>query len=172
MEIALTIGIAVTMALLGLVAVGVTLLGLSGVWVVLLAAIGLELWRDTYSTQLLIVAGVLALGGEVIEFTASAAMAKRAGGSKVAAWWSVFGGLAGAILGSFLIPIPIVGTIAGAVIGAGVGATLGHRRTPDMPWRDAARVGRAAASGRLLAIAVKTVIAAIVSIALVVGVVV
>lgn len=172
MELALTIGIAIAMAVLGLLAVGVTLIGLSGVWVVLLAAVGLELWRDTYSTQLLIVAGVLALGGEVVEFTASAAMAKRAGGSKAAAWWSVIGGLLGAILGSVFIPIPLVGTIAGAVVGAGVGATLAHRRTPDMPWRDAARVGRAAASGRLLAIVVKTVLAAIVSVMLVVGVVV
>lgn len=173
MDTALTIGVAVAMALIGLVSLALTLVGLSGVWLIFLAAIGLQLWRpETYQTPTLVAAGVLGLVGEIVEITASAALAKRAGGSRSAAVWSVVGGLAGALLGSVFIPIPVVGTIAGAVIGAGLGATLAHRASPDMPWKDAARVGRAAASGRLLAIGVKGVIAVVVTILLVVGVIV
>jgi len=173
MDIAMTIGIAAAMAIIALLGAALALAAISGVWMTLVAAVGLQIWRpDTYETATLIGSGVLALAGEIIEIGASAAMTRRSGGSRAAAVWSVVGGLAGAILGTMLIPIPIVGTIVGAVAGAGIGATLAHRRAPDMAWSDAMRVGRAAASGRLAAIVVKSIIAAIVGAALVVGVVV
>jgi uncharacterized protein len=155
----------------GLLGVALTVVGFSGAWLTLLAAIVLEWLRPgTFELWTLGVVGGLALLGEVIEFFASAAMAKRAGGSRAAAWWSVAGGLIGALLGTVVIPMPIVGTIVGAVVGSGVAATLAHRATPLTPWSEATRVGGAAASGRMLAIVVKTAIAAMIAGVLVVAV--
>jgi uncharacterized protein YqgC (DUF456 family) len=64
---------------------------------------------------------VLALVGEIIEFFAGAGSAKKAGASWGGALAAIGGTIAGAIVGTFLIPVPIVGTLLGACIGAGLG---------------------------------------------------
>jgi hypothetical protein len=74
-----------------------------------------------FSTGLLIAVGILALIGEIIEFFAGAGSAKKAGASWRGALAAIGGTLVGALLGTFLIPIPIVGTLLGACLGAGLG---------------------------------------------------
>ncbi len=65
---------------------------------------------------------LLAVTGEIIEFFAGAGGAKKAGSS----WFGSIGALAGtflgAIFGTFLIPMPLIGTLAVASLGAAVGA--------------------------------------------------
>jgi len=110
----------------------------------------------------------LAILGEVIEFTAGAAGAKKAGGSRRGAWLALAGGVAGALVGVFaggLIPIPIVGSMIGALLFAGLGslggAVLGETwvgRDADHSWR----VGKAAFWGRLLGTLGKIVVGAVI----------
>jgi len=109
----------------------------------------------------------LAILGEVIEFVAGAAGAKKAGGSRRSAWLALAGGLAGALVGVFagvLIPIPIIGSMIGALLFAGLGslggAVLGETwagRDSDHSWR----VGKAAFWGRLLGTLGKIVVGAV-----------
>jgi uncharacterized protein YqgC (DUF456 family) len=110
----------------------------------------------------------LAMLGEVIEFAAGAAGAKKAGGSRRSAWLALAGGVAGALIGVFagvVIPIPIIGSMIGALLFAGLGslggAVLGETwvgRDADHSWR----VGKAAFWGRLMGTLGKIVVGAVI----------
>ena len=120
----------------------------------------------------------LAVVGEVVEFAAGAAGAKKAGGSRRAAVLALMGGLAGGIVGMFagsLIPIPGVGSIIGALLFAGLGAMGGAIVGETWAGGDAQQswqVGKAAFWGRLFGtlgkILVGSIIVAVVWVALVV----
>jgi len=70
--------------------------------------------------------GVLAVGGEVLEFFAGAAGAAKKGASRRAIALAIagtfFGSITGAIVG---LPIPVFGPLAGALAGAAGGAFAG-----------------------------------------------
>ena len=70
--------------------------------------------------------GVLAAGGEVLEFFAGAAGAAKKGASRRAIALAVagtfFGSITGAVMG---LPIPVVGPLLGALAGAAGGAFVG-----------------------------------------------
>jgi uncharacterized protein YqgC (DUF456 family) len=110
--------------------------------------------------------GVLA---EIVELIASAFGAAKAGGSKKASIASVAGALVGAIGGTFIIPVPILGTILGAAGGAGIAALLTEKHLGEKTWKAASKVGAGAAAGRLVALLAKVgfagVVAAILSVA-------
>lgn len=175
MTITLLILTALTLGLAGLAGVVLTLLTLPGVWLTLAAALVAQWAWAEWDHRLLfgwwtlgILAGV-ALVGEVLETVSSAIGAKRSGGGRSGALGSIAGALIGAILGSFLIPVPVVGSIAGAVLGAGMGAIAAERGIRGRSWEDSLRVGTGAAGARLVAILVKTGIAAGVAAAVVVA---
>lgn len=139
-------------ALGGLVCIFLTLLQLPGTWVLLLMMLvvcfltgggfsGLEVW-------LLIALTLMAVVGEIIEFIASAVGSRQAGGSKRGALVSLVGGVAGAIIGTFAIPIPIIGTLIGACLGAGIGSLLGDKWA-GRDWQAAYTSGKGAALGKL-----------------------
>lgn len=70
--------------------------------------------------------GGLAVLGEVLEFVAGAAGAKKAGASRRAIGLSLVGAVAGSLLGATVgIPIPLVGPIVAALAGGGLGAFVG-----------------------------------------------
>ncbi len=76
------------------------------------------------------------------------------GGTRWSGIASLIGGVAGAIIGTFAIPIPIFGSLAGACAGAAVGAwategMLGRKKA------EAAKVGMAAGAGRLVGTGLK-----------------
>lgn len=111
---------------------------------------------------------VLATLGELIEFLAGAAGAKRGGGSRRGAWGAIFGGIAGAIVFLPLIPVPLVGSLIGACLGAGVGAAafelVGGGR-PDASVRIAWHAGLGTFYGRGAKVAIGLLMWVIASIA-------
>ena len=149
-------------ALAGIALAAVTL---PGVWLALCAALVCNLWQPGMFSwwTLGVCAGAGALG-EVIEFTASAMGAKRAGGTRAGALSALGGTLAGAIVGSFFL-FPI-GTVAGAVLGAGLGAMAGEKLIAKKGWHAASKIGAGAAAGRLVATIAKVAVAAGVGVAL------
>lgn len=149
--------------------IALTLLTLPGLWFIVVTALALQWWIDPplYSWWTLGAALAIGVVAEIAEIIASGAGARRAGGGRTGAWLAVLGAFVGAIAGSFVVPI--VGTIAGAVLGAGAGAVAGERGIDQRPWRDAARVGRGAMTGRFLALILKAFLTAVVGVLLTVA---
>lgn len=157
----MTIVAAAIVVVCSLAGVLLTALTLPGIWFMVLAALLVDLWRgEVLSTGVLITSVVLAVLGEIAEFLASAAGARRAKGSRASALASIPGALAGAIAGSFLIPVPIVGTIVGGVVGAALFAGVAESVFSRTHWRHSLRVAQGAGTGRALALVAKTAIAA------------
>lgn len=156
--------IAITGVWLGVV---LTLATLPGIWI----GIGVALLCWALQTEMFnpwVLGACVALGllGEAIEFFASAVGSKRAGGSRSGALGSVIGGVLGAIVGTPLIPIPIIGTVIGAVAGAGLGAVVAERGIVKREWGESVKSGTGAAAGRLVSIAVKGSVAAVIAVAI------
>ncbi|HEV8292981.1 MAG TPA: DUF456 domain-containing protein [Tepidisphaeraceae bacterium] len=132
----------------------ITLLGLPGLWVMVAAAL-VYAWYTSFNyvgLWTLVILAVIAAIAELIEFLAGSAGAKKAGGSRRAAWGALIGGLLGAFL--LTIPIPIVGTTIGLCIGVFVGALIGELTVRDDAVHSI-RVGIAATKARLYAIIIK-----------------
>ncbi len=128
-----------------------TALQLPGTWLIVLATGLVAWWRwDQQTIGWYALAAVLGLAilGEVLEFIAGALGARTAGASKRAAAIAIVGGVIGAIAGTPLIPIPIVGTLVGAAIGAGLGSVLGDKWA-GRQWGEALKGGQGAAIGKL-----------------------
>ena len=137
-----------------LVGAVVNVLGLPGLWVMILGATGYA-WRTGWqyiSARTVLVLIGLGIVAEISELVAGGAGAKRAGGSRRAAWGAVIGGLAGALFLS--IPVPILGTLIGLFIGVFAGAVAGEMWARSDPAQSV-RVGVAATKGRLIGIAIK-----------------
>lgn len=105
------------------------------------------------SWTVVIIALVVAIVGEVIEFAAGAMGAARYGGSKRGALLAIVGSVIGAMLGAGLgLPVPVLGSIIGVALGAGIGAFCGavvgeiwKGRELEQVWQ----VGQGAFWGRL-----------------------
>ncbi len=151
---------------------GLTLVGLPGNWLMVLAAVVYAMFGPTegamqvaFSTA--VATAVLAGIGELAELAASAWGARRAGGSRRAAVFALFGSLVGAIGGALVgLPIPIVGSAVAAVVGGALGALAGaalaersRGETQSKSWQ----VGQAAFWGRLLGTGIKTVFATVIA---------
>ena len=151
--------------LTGITSVAMVVLALPGVWVMVLVAAACKWWQPEVITwNAVLTLAIIAIVGEAIEMVASAAGAKKFGGSKRGAVGAIVGTMIGAILGSVLIPIPVVGTIVGGIVGAGVGAIGVERSIVQMSWKDSLKSGSGAAIGRTISIFIKlglTIVAAI-----------
>jgi len=130
------------------------LAGISGTWLVLISGIGVDLLYDSqwdFATTT-VVAAVLCVVAEVVEFLSGLLGAKAFGGSKYAGRGAFIGTLIGGFLATFFIPVPIVGTIIGVLIGGFFGALLGevhYRRQHDE--KDGVKVGVQAGVGAMVA---------------------
>ena len=105
----------------------------------------------------------LAVVGEILESASSAAGARVGGGGRRAMWGGFIGGIEGAIVGTPLIPIPILGTFIGAVVGAFAGAMVGEvtgadRKTVVEAVGPAAGAAAGRAAGTVFKIAMGTVV--------------
>ncbi|MFT3683491.1 MAG: DUF456 domain-containing protein [Phycisphaerales bacterium] len=149
------------------------LLTLPGVWIMLLAAslINWLWWPGCYSWWTIGVCAAIALCGEIAEVVASAFGSKKFGGSGWGASGSVAGGLVGALVGTFAIPIPVVGTIIGSVAGAAIGALAAERGIKKRTWGESHKSAAGAAVGRLAATFVKLGVVLVVGLALLLGLV-
>lgn len=96
--------------------------GLPGTW--LIAAVGLAgPWMGVGWTPFFILLAAAGLG-EILELITATRVTKKAGAGNAGLWGCFLGGIAGAIFGTPLIPIPIVGTLLGSALGALAGAVF------------------------------------------------
>jgi len=132
-------------------------IGLPGNWLAIAcmagyAWLGPEEGRAAIGMPVLVGAFLLALLGEVVEFVAGAAGASRAGASRRATLFSIFGSMGGALLGALIgLPVPVLGPILAAILFGGFGAMGGAvyaEWTDGRPWRETWEIGWAAFLGR------------------------
>ncbi len=180
MDIVLLITAIALLAVAMVVGWVLTLLGLPGNWLMVVAA-ALYAWLAPTSgvTELawssVVVMAVLAAIGEIAEFGAGVWGARKAGGSRRAAVFSLIGSMVGAIAGAALgLPIPVLGPPLAAVLGGAFGALAGAgfaEHTLGEDSRQSLRVGGAAFVGRLLGTGAKTLVATILAVMALVGLV-
>jgi uncharacterized protein YqgC (DUF456 family) len=161
--------------LLGLLCVVITVIGLPGVWVLLLLAGGVQLmdrWlrpdgSHTFHAWTLVAAVALAIVGEVFEFTAGAAGAKKGGASRRGIAGAMVGGIVGAIAGA---PFGlVVGAVVGGVLGSALGAIVMELTLPHQTLQSSLKPASGAAVGRLKGLAGKLAITVLVWIGLTVA---
>lgn len=142
-----------------LVGLGLNLVGLFGNWIILLAvgAAAVLSGFGHFGGWTIAILFFLAVIGEVFETVASGVGAARFGGGKGAIIWAIGGSIAGGILGTPLIPIPILGTILGACLGAFGGAfTHEFMNRRERGIESAVHVGAGAAVGKVTGILLKS----------------
>ena len=152
------------LVLVNVVWLATTLLTLPGNWLMVGTTALVAWWQwdaGMFHPVTLLAVVLLAVVGEVLEFFASAAGVRRAGGSRWGALGSVLGALGGAIAGTVLLPVPLVGSLVGACLGACAGAwvfelSIGRGQGPSI------KAGVGAGGGRLLATGVKLALGAII----------
>ena len=153
----------------GLTGVVCVLLALPGIWLMTLISALCMWWQpEIISWRVVLTLVILGIISEAIDLFASAAGAKKFGGSKRGAVGAIIGSIVGAIAGGiFLSVIPVVGwvvgPILGGILGAGAGALMVERGIVNKTWNDSFKSGGGAAAGRAVSIFVKlglTIIAA------------
>ena len=162
---------------LGLLLVGIslggwclTLVGLPGNWLItasaaLYAWLGPPTGVGAIGWKAVLGLAILTALGELIETFTSVVGARRAGGSRRAALFSLLGSIVGAISGAAIgVPIPVLGSAIGSILGGAIGAFGGAvlaEQSRGEGNSKSIRVGRAAFWGRLLGTGAKSVIASI-----------
>jgi hypothetical protein len=153
-----------------LIAVALTAVRLPGTWC-LVAGAGLygwlTDWRAVTLSTLVLLAGIAVIG-EILELFTSAVVARKAGGSRRAAWGGLVGGMLGMFCLSFLLPIPIVGSMAGAIVGCFLGAAVAEL-TVRNHLAHGTRVGFFAALGMAMGTAAKVGLALVMSVFVIAG---
>ncbi len=152
-------GAAAVFAVASVVGLILTVITLPGTWLIFACALLTKLFwiPDFMPWPVIIVMGVLALLGEVIEGLAGAFGAAKTGATKAGAIGAIVGSLVGALVGSpFFFPL---GTIAGACLGAATGTLLVEVGYARRTFKQGAWAGTGAAAGRFVAILVKGSIA-------------
>jgi uncharacterized protein len=140
--------ILVAILLLGLVMIP---FGLPGTWIMAAGALGYSLLvPGSISIFTTVVVAMMALVGEIIEFTLTAKYTRKYGGSRRASWGAIIGGMVGAFMG---VPIPIVGPVIGAFLGAFIGAFAAELTLGSVG--SATKVATGALIGRAVAAAMK-----------------
>ncbi|MEX1182785.1 MAG: DUF456 family protein [Gemmatimonadota bacterium] len=142
------------MALAGVLIMAVALLltplGLPGLWI-MVGVLAFATWFGDVSVVTLALCVAIAVAAEAIEFVIVSKMNVRYGGSRLAFWGAIFGGVAGVLLG---MPIPVIGSIIAGFLGSFAGAaaaTLYETRRVD----SATRVAWGVLLGRMWAAAAK-----------------
>lgn len=142
------------LALLGIVVMVVALLltplGVPGLWI-MVAVLGAGVWAGEVGWLVLGTAAVLAAAAELVEYVVIERMNVRYGGSRLAFWGAIGGGILGVLVG---IPIPVIGSVVAGFLGSFIGAaaaTLYETRRVEA----AARVGWGTLLGRMWAAAAK-----------------
>src|SRR6201995_4806095 len=99
------------LALCGIILLGLIMIpfGLPGTLVIFCGAIGYKLLVvGSISWFTVGIIGALMVCAECVDWTLAARFTKRYGGSRLASWGAVIGGMVGAFLG---VPVPLVGSV-------------------------------------------------------------
>lgn len=99
------------------------LFGLPGNWLMVFSTALFAWWQwdeRVFSGWTLVAAALLALVGEVIEFSGGMVGARRAGASWRASLAALLGAVVGALTGTFMLPVPLIGILLGGCLGAGL----------------------------------------------------
>ncbi len=113
----------ILLVLLNTAWLGLVVFGLPGNWLIVISTYLFAWWQwdnRVFSIYILITIAILAVLGELLEFSAGMIGAKKSGASWPGSIAALFGAVTGAVLGTFLIPIPFFGTLLGACFGAGL----------------------------------------------------
>jgi uncharacterized protein YqgC (DUF456 family) len=154
----------IVLILLNVVWLVLVLFGLPGNWLVVISTCLFAWWRwedGIFSIYTLIAIAVLAVLGELFELLGGMHGAKRAGASRHGSIAALVGAIAGAVLGTFTIPVLFLGTVLGACIGAGLGVwaiEVSHGRKME----ESIRCSIGAGLGELLGITAKAIIGIII----------
>ena len=104
---------------------GLVVFGLPGNWLIVISTWLFAWWQwdnRVFSIYTLIAIAILAALGELVEFSAGMIGAKKSGASWPGSIAALFGAVTGAVLGTFLFPIPFLGTLLwGRVVRMGNG---------------------------------------------------
>jgi hypothetical protein len=154
--------IAIGLVIVNAVFLATNLLALPGNWLMIVATVLVTWWRrdaGMFSVWTLVAVVAMAAAGEFMELLSGATVARRAGASRWGAFGAILGGVVGAIAGTFLIPVPVVGSLVGACGGAAAGAFI-LERLKGRPSDASLRAGVGAGWGHLLGTASKLLIGA------------
>lgn len=130
------------------------LLALPGNWMMVGTTLLVAWWQwdvRMFSPWTLAAIVVLALLGEVAEFLSSAVGVKTAGGTKWGGAGSLLGAVLGALFGTVLIPLPVLGSLIGVCAGAALGAWVFEIMGGRSVYASAA-FGVAAGTGRFVGV--------------------
>jgi uncharacterized protein YqgC (DUF456 family) len=140
--------ILVAILVLGLVMIP---FGLPGTWIMAAGALGYSLLvPGSISVFTTVLVALMALVGEIIEFTLTAKYTRKYGGSRRASWGAIIGGIVGAFMG---VPVPVIGSVVGAFVGAFIGAFVAELSQGSVG--SATKVATGALIGRAVAAAMK-----------------
>jgi uncharacterized protein YqgC (DUF456 family) len=131
--------------------------GLPGNWLIVITTCLFAWWKwddGIFSIYTLIFITALGVLGELIEFFAAMGGAKRAGAGWVGSIAALVGAVLGALIGTFMIPIPFFGTLLGACLGAGLFA-WGLEFARGRKMKESVRYGVGAGLGRFLGTTIK-----------------
>jgi len=107
------------LVLLNSVWLGLVVFGLPGNWLIVISTCLFAWWQwdnSVFSIYTLIAIVILAALGELVEFTAGMIGAKKSGASWPGSIAALFGAVTGAVLGTFLFPIPFLGIVIWLVV--------------------------------------------------------
>ncbi|HSJ30648.1 MAG TPA: DUF456 domain-containing protein, partial [Longimicrobiales bacterium] len=142
------------LSILGVLIMGIALfltpLGIPGLWV-MVGVLAIGAIAGDVGFLVIVTCLVIALAAELLEFLIVQKLNVRYGGSRLAFWGAIFGGVAGVIIG---MPIPVIGSLIAGFLGTFAGAmaaTLYETKRFD----SAARVGWGVLIGRMWAAATK-----------------
>ena len=118
---------AILLILLNAIWLALVPFALPGNWLIVITTSLFAWWRwedGIFSIYTLLAITVLALLGELFEFFGGMGGAKKAGARFRGSLGALIGAISGAVLGTFLIPVPFLGTVLGSCVGAGLGTWL------------------------------------------------
>lgn len=148
---------ATLLTLVNLVWLCLNLLTLPGNWLMVATTMLLAWWQwdaakaagdQMFSIPTLVAIVALAALGEVVEFFAGVAGARKAGSTRWGSAGALLGGIVGAVAGTFVIPVPVLGSLIGACAGACLGA-WGMELLGGREMRPSIRAGIGGGVGRL-----------------------
>ena len=158
-------------ALLCFIGFVLSCLSLSGTWVVFGASllVAWKRWPEFPGISTLILFLLICITTEIIEAFAGAWGVQKRGGSKAAGWAALGGGLLGMLIGTALIPVPVVGSLAGMIAGSfGCAFLVEHAKMKRADH--AAHVATGAVLARLGVIFLKVGMTLLMSLILAIGV--